>query len=668
MKLPEKVTESRFLRHNPRRVAWLVAAIFAGCLLNLWAQTNTMRKNLPGKTKKEQFNRPAPTRPIKPEIPSQDRYVSNKVFLERADSLYHNPSIEDRQVVSGNVMFRQGNMFMYCDSAYYFPENNSLNAFGNVKMTSGDTLVVYADRMFYDGMQKLARLRNGPSRRQVQVNNRNTTLTSDSLYYSIAMGRGWYDCGGRLEDNMNVLTSQKGEYTPALKSAEFFGNVHLRSKRNGNQLFTDTLFYNTGTQVARIVSETRIYSPTDTIITYSGTYNSRTGNAQLNSRSTIIHTDSNHNATTLTGDIIVYDRARRLSRAYMYDDPSRNPKPVVLLDTAHKVRLISEYGEYDDLHRSAFATGHPLLVEYSRPDTNYLRADTIYTWIVNHKVQVPYTEKQQELFDTLMARQRELNAEADSLMVLYRLAVAKGDSSAAEPKRVDLIADEPQLRRDSVMKEFSVAKAVGRARVFNQQIQGIADTLHLIQHDSLLYMKRKPIVWSDMRQVFGDTIVVHFNDSTADNARVVNGFAAEFVAEDFYNQMKGKKMFATFADNTLRHLAVDDNVEVILLPAENDSTYNKLIRAESEHMTIDMTGKELDKLKMWSAVDGTVTPLFKVTPAEQFLQGFQWQEALRPRREWYDGRWVWDDDQGDVSDELDDYFKDPPPAIEEYFE
>lgn len=657
-----------FLRHNPRRVAWLVAAIFAGCLLNLWAQTNTLRKNLPSGQKKEQFTRPKPTRPIVPEIPSQDRYVSNKVFLERADSLYHNPSMEDRQVVSGNVMFRQGNMFMYCDSAYYFADNNSLFAFGNVKMTSGDTLKVYADRMFYDGMQKLARLRNGRTRSQVEVNNRNTTLTADSLYYSVAMGRGWYDCGGRLEDNLNILTSQYGEYTPALKSADFFGNVHLRSKRNGNQLFTDTLYYNTGTQVARIVSMTRIYSPTDTIITYNGSYNTRTGYAQLNSRSTIIHTDSNNNATMLTGDIIIYDRAARLSKAYMFDDPTRNPKPVVLLDTAHKVRLISEYGEYDDARRSAFATGHPLLVEYSRPDTNYLRADTIYTWIVNHLVQVPYTEEQQLLYDTLMERQKALNLIADSLQRAYQHAIEEGDTTAEPPPRVDLIDDEPSLKRDSVQKEFSIAKAIGRARFFNQQIQGIADTLHLIQFDSLLYMKRKPIVWSDERQVTGDTIVVHFNDSTADRARVVNGFTAEHVAEDFYNQMKGKKMFATFHDNSLEHLEVDDNVEVIMLPVENDSTYNKLIRAESAHLTVDMNGNDLSKLKMWSAVDGQVIPLFKIKPSEQFLQGFQWQEALRPRREWYFGRWVWDDDQGDVSDELDEYFKDPPPDLEKYFD
>ena len=151
---------------------------------------------------------------------------------------------------------------------------------------------------------------------------------------------------------------------------------------------------------------------------------------------------------------------------------------------------------------------------------------------------------------------------------------------------------------------------------------------------------------------------------------MVNGFVAENVAEDFYNQLKGKAMFATFRDNQLRHLTVDDNVEVVLLPAEKDSTYNKIIKAESEHLTVDMADRELEKLKMWSTVDGTVTPIFIVKQGDKYLQGFQWQEVLRPRREWYDGRWIWDDDLGDVSDEMIDYFKKEESqfgTLEEYF-
>ena len=59
---------------------------------------------------------------------------------------------------------------------------------------------------------------------------------------------------------------------------------------------------------------------------------------------------------------------------------------------------------------------------------------------------------------------------------------------------------------------------------------------------------------------------------------------------------------------------------------------------------------------MWPEVSGTVTPLFEVKKSQQFLQGFRWLEALRPKRRWYGDRVTWADELGDVSDELERYF------------
>lgn len=64
-----------------------------------------------------------------------------------------------------------------------------------------------------------------------------------------------------------------------------------------------------------------------------------------------------------------------------------------------------------------------------------------------------------------------------------------------------------------------------------------------VESDSMMYMYRKPIVWSGERQVTGNRIDVHFNDSTADWALLPeSGLMSEHVGEDFYNQLAGKKM------------------------------------------------------------------------------------------------------------------------------
>ena len=118
------------------------------------------------------FTRPKPTKPIVPVIPGTDRNQPDKFFLEHADLIYNNEEADTasgRQVVSGNVVFRKMGTYLYCDSAYYFPETASMDAFGNVRLLQGDTLEVKADYIYYDGLQQLARLRTAGRGKEVSL-------------------------------------------------------------------------------------------------------------------------------------------------------------------------------------------------------------------------------------------------------------------------------------------------------------------------------------------------------------------------------------------------------------------------------------------------------------------------------------------------------------------
>ncbi len=374
-----------------RRIVSICVGVVAACFavnvgMKAYAQ-DVKRKE--AKQKEETSTRPKPTRPIRPQIPGVNRYQQDKIFLEYADSLYKVESWRDtveRQILKGNVKFRQAGMWMYCDSAYYYPELNSLDAFGNVKMEQGDTLFVYADKLYYEGNERMARLKNGPSRAKVNLINRDVTLTTDSLDYSLAMELGWYEKWGTIDDKVNTLTSLYGEYSPGTKNADFYHDVVLVNNENNFTMLTDTLHYNTGTHLARIESATEIQGQNDTIVTTRGVYDTRLGNAELLSRSIIIHRDSNNNITTLEGDSIIYDKLTRISKAYMFRDPLKHSMPMVLTDTAHKTTLIGGFGIYNDSTREALATGYPLLMEYSQSDTLFLRADTIRTYIITQMV------------------------------------------------------------------------------------------------------------------------------------------------------------------------------------------------------------------------------------------------------------------------------------------
>lgn len=658
------------LRHNPRRVAYAVVGVVALFLASIFHDTYALQQTGKKVAKKETYTRPPMKKPIKPVIPSVNRYQTDKVFLEYADSLYRTPmrwnDTVEFQILKGNVKFRQAGMWMYCDSAYYYPTLNSLDAFSRVRMEQGDTLFAYADKLFYNGDIRMAQLRCGPSEPKVRLINRNVTLTTDSLDYDISMELGWYAYGGKIDDDVNTLTSIYGEYSPASKNADFYHDVVLVNNRDGFTMLTDTLYYNTNTHLARIVSPTKIQGANDTILTKSGIYDTRAGDARLTARSTIIHRDSNNNITTLEGDSIIYDKATRISRAYMFRGPDKHPLPMVLTDTAHKSVLTGGFGLYNDSTREAWAAEYPMLMEYSQSDTIFLRADTIKTSIMIEKV---WPDSLKTTVDSLVA----------SLNALEQLEAASRAPrpAAITPQAPDSLDISPRdsllaLMPDSALmtdKEFHVAWAYNHGRFFRQDLQGVADTLVFVERDSMLYMVHKPVVWSGERQVFGNFINVHFNDSTADWALLPeSGMMVEHIDEDFYNQLTGRRLLATFDDKQLKRLDVSGNVEAIFLPMEKDSTYNRMVNAESSFLTIDMAGNDLEKLKMWPEVTGTVTPLFLVKRSQQFLQKFVWLDPIRPKREWYGNRLHWADDLGEVSDELRTYLSQPPYFPEKFDE
>ena len=146
-----------------------------------------------------------------------------KVYLLHADQGQADKLARpDVQVLIGNVKLRHDSMYMFCDSALIYEKTNSVEAFSNVRMEQGDTLFIYGDYLYYDGMTQIAQIREN-----VKMINRNTTLLTDSLNYDRLYDLGYYFEGGTLMDEENVLTSDWGEYSPATKQSVFNHDVKL---------------------------------------------------------------------------------------------------------------------------------------------------------------------------------------------------------------------------------------------------------------------------------------------------------------------------------------------------------------------------------------------------------------------------------------------------------
>lgn len=506
---------------------------------------------------------------IRPSIPTADRTAGNRVFLDHADLLLKHPQ-DSFMILTGSVVFTKGGMIMKCDSAHYFSETESLDAFGNVSMEQGDTLFVYADELNYDGVAELAVLYADPGKK-VRLINRDVQLETDVFCYDLHIDLGYYETGGTLTDPSNTLTSMYGEYAPSTKEANFYTGVHLNSRNTSDTLdiWSDTLYYNTATRIAELHSPSEILNARGTIFTSLGIYDTDGNRTTLFDRSTIV---TNQNQT-LTADTIYYDRARGYGEAF---------GSMVLTDSAHSVQLQADYGYYNELTDSSFATGRAQILEYSKPDTLYL-----------HGRYISSTAR----YDTV------------------RIAA---DTVAGTPERT---------RIDTT----HVAVLYPRVRFFRNDMQGVCDSMRFTQSDTTLRMYINPVIWNEDRQVFGNLIEVQLNDSTIDRAILPDqGFTAQLIEGDHYNQLSGKKMTAYFDNGEMKQLDIDGNVEIIMYPEENDSTINKIVNAESSFLQAHFKGRTTERVKMWPQTTGAVTPLFLAKRSLYYLPKFKWYEDMRP--------------------------------------
>lgn len=506
-----------------------------------------------------------------PQVPTADRAAGNRVFLEHANVL-RKTDADSFMILVGDVMFTKGPMYMYCDSCHYYPETESMEAFGNVRMEQGDTLFVFADELVYDGRPdaEIATL-YADDGKKVRLINKEVELKTDIFVYDLKLDLGYYNVGGELTDASNRLTSLEGEYMPSTKEANFYTDVHLNSRSQNDTLdiYSDTLYYNTEQHVAELNAASTIVNARGTVYTRRGVYLTDSNICMLSERPTILTSQNQR----LIADSVYYNRGAGYGEAF---------GNMELTDIDNKAMVCGEYGYYNELRDSSYVTGRAVIKEYSEGDTLFLHGRYIETFI-----------------------------ELDTIAY-------EADTIAGIPETFEI-------------DTCHVAVIYPRVRFFRSDLQGVCDSMRFTERDSMLRMYVNPVIWNQEQQIFGNVIEMHLNDSTVDKAFLPEfGFAAQQIEGEHYNQISGKKMTAYFEKNDLRHLDIEGNVEIIMYPQESDSTVNKIVNAESSFLAADFKNRVAERIKMWPDTNGTATPLFMAKRSLFYLSKFKWFEALRP--------------------------------------
>ena len=480
-------------------------------------------------------------------------------------------SITEITIIAGNVRLRQGNTIFECDSCVITKRTNLFEAFGNVHINDSDTAHVYSDHLRYLTDRKIAYLDGN-----VKLTDGKAVLTTPTLEYDMNTKVGIYRNGGRLVNEKTVLTSEEGYYYADIKDVYFKKNVKLKDP--SYDLQSDSLLYNTGTEIVRFITETLVKDSTNrTIKTREGFYDKRTGKAEFGQHPIITDKD-----IQVTGERIISDDSTGITQIF-----GRG----IIIDTANHTTVIADTIFYDKKNESFLAFAKPLMIVEQETDSIFIAADTLFS-----------------------ARLTDLYGSKDS--------VAKKDTL----KKVKII---DAKTKDSTNRYFEAFRNV---RIFSDSLQAVCDSMFYSFKDSVFRLYDDPVVWSKENQITGDTILLFTKNKKADRLQIFkNSFLASIIKPEIFNQVKSTRMDAYFIDGVIDSVRARGSAECVYYIQDDDSAFTGINQSNAELMDVYFKEMELQRVVFRTAVKGTIWPMKQKTPKEMHLQNFRWRDAERPK-------------------------------------
>lgn len=264
------------------------------------------------------------------------------------------------QRLLGDVEMEHQNTLIFCDSAYFFREENKARLFGHVRIEDQvDPVTTTSDYAEYDGNTKFAKLR-----RNVVFTNEKTKLTTEYLDYDRQANVASYYNNGKVVDSTNVLTSEKGKYEVNIEMITFDHNVILVNP--DYTMKTNNLTYLTVPKTAETTGLTNLVS--------------KDGNT-LDAKNGSFYDTQAKKFRFYDG--IVESETNRVKAKELYyselDGYYEGKENVSVFNKERQVEVFGNMGEYYEERNYSLVYGNALVRRYFEKDTLYMTADTLIT-------------------------------------------------------------------------------------------------------------------------------------------------------------------------------------------------------------------------------------------------------------------------------------------------
>lgn len=535
----------------------------------------------------------------------------------------------------GDIHLKQQAMHLWCDLGFIDPYKQ-VDAFGNVQMLQDDSIRIFSDTLYYDGITRYARLREN-----VVLTDSSMTMFTNKLNYDLKSRIATFPEQSLIESDSSTLVSKRGYYNTRTSDAYFHDSVRITNPNY--KLVADSLAFNTRTEVANFLGPTLVYNDEKVVYCEDGYYDSKANYAELYKNAYFLNREDGKQEEA-RGDTIIYDgsvdRYYLIGNAHFQDEDQEVDADTIIMDGKTEEYFFLGKPNF----RSRDTTSNQTI---TATNSNY---DALNKMMI-FRGDVYVTQESQ----IIIADSLDYNMESKSGLarghVIWVDTAANVKISAGRAVYQDsteyLLADRDPMLTTLVDNDTLWLKAdtlvslpdTGDARhlyayhhvrVFKSDMQARCDSLFYDGADSVFHLFEDPILWVDETQFTADTILLYLKSSKLDQVRLFHQSLIISTQEDtFFNQIKGKNALAQFVAGKVSTMDLYENGETVYYATDDDGAYMFVNDIDCDNMQLLFGEDQLKRIVYKGTPKAVVHPMRQVDHSSLFLQGFQWLDSFR---------------------------------------
>lgn len=224
----------------------------------------------------------------------------------------------------------------------------------------------------------------------------------------------------------------------------------------------------------------------------------------------------------------------------------------------------------------------------------------------------------------------EVFREKDSVFITQRavaITVRESDSIYVHADTLQ-VTGKPEER---IIKGFYKARMFKPGKDYEAPTSGKCDSIYIDQQAGITKLLRRPVLWSGLNQMTGDTIHILSNKKTEqlDSLKVFkNAFLVQRDSSG-YNQVKGERLIGLFSNNELDTVDIEKNSEVIYFSRDDRQELIGINNTVSSSIRLYLEDQQISGIRFVKNAKGKVYPPSQFPENARKLPGFIWRGEER---------------------------------------